>query len=67
MDPLAWNTFLRASPEQLQQHDMNIKDKCRIHISGLIALNLKGNFITSAGLALLSEAVCRNSWLLGRA
>lgn len=63
-DVMAWNAFLRASPEELRSAEA-WSERGQIQASGLMLLSVKGNQITSSGLSRLQEAVRTNCWLLG--
>jgi len=61
---MAWNAFLRASPEELRSAEA-WSERSQIQSSGLLLVSVKGNQVTSSGLGRLLEAVRTNSWLLG--
>ena len=63
-DVMAWNAFLRASPEELRSAEA-WSERSQIQSSGLLLVSVKGNLVTSNGLDRLLEAVRTNSWLLG--
>lgn len=63
-DVMAWNAFLRASPEELRSAEA-WSERSHIQSSGLMLVSIKGNLVTSSGICRLLEAVRTSCWLLG--
>jgi hypothetical protein len=60
MDTFYWNSTLRLDPK-LDNEQINYETRS----SGLQALSIAGNNITSAGIITLAKHLRRNQWLLG--